>query len=71
MFSFPAFKRFFENIDFLEFLGISTLPAHISWHSRKVKILARTGPTVIRKNLIGQVAGTSRLLRRSLGVRAV
>jgi len=47
---------FFENIDFLEFLGISPLPAHISWHFRKVKILVRIGATVIAKNPKGQVA---------------
>ena len=49
----------FENIDFLEFPGISTLPAQISLHSRKVKILVRVGAIVIAKNPKGQVVWTT------------
>ena len=38
--------------------------------SRKVEILVRIHAIVIAKNPKGQVAETSRLARRSLGVRA-
>ena len=48
----------------LKFLALKNGP-------RKVKFLVRMRAIVIPKNPKGQVAGTSRLLRRSLGVRAV
>ena len=62
---------FFKNIDFLEFPGISIFPAHVSWHSRKIKIIPEHQLIVISKNPKGQVARTSRLASTTLLVRAV
>ena len=62
---------FLKNIDFLEFPGISIFPAHVSWHSRKIKIIPEHQLIVIAKNPKGQVARTSRLARTTLWVRAV
>ena len=57
-FEFPAFKPFSDVFRKYRFPGISTFLAHVSWHSRKVKILVRIDTIVIAKNSKGQVAST-------------
>ena len=63
-----------KSVDLIFFSFLSKFDLHFrdpSDRSRSVKILVRIHAIVIAKNPEGQVAGSSRLTRRSLGVRGV